>query len=302
MNSNKLHISVPSRFQDNFGDPINQILKILPELNKEWKEIIVDFTASNFLVPHYLGPLSCILQMHREKGVDITIINETSYMKVVHFKNGFFQLPYSNEDISFESYKNKTFIPVIHFPTSNIAQNENFRQKVLNAVDDILKKQLNLSVNILQAIYYMLAELTQNIVDHSEISFGTIFAQFYPEKKYFDLSICDAGNGLYKSYVNTGKHSPNSNTEAINFAVYGKSTKNIPESRGFGLNTSRNMLTKGLKGQFFLMTGNGFFIQNNNIEEIVSLDENIEFKGCMLNLRIPLLESADFSIYSFTDL
>ena len=34
---------VPERFSDNFGDPFKRILEILPEINKDWDEIIVDF-------------------------------------------------------------------------------------------------------------------------------------------------------------------------------------------------------------------------------------------------------------------
>jgi hypothetical protein len=301
--SNKiLHIEVPETFRDNFGDPINHILKILPKLNKDWETIVVDFGKNKFLVPHYLGPLSCILEEKRKRGIEIKVINETTYAQTVHFENGFFQPPFSEENISFEAYKHKTFIPVIHFPTSKLAQDSKFRDNLLSAVNQILKKQLKLPINILSAIYYMLDELTQNIVDHSEISFGTIFGQFYPGKKYLDLNICDSGNGLYKSYINSGKHNPISNKEAINFGVYGKSTKNIPESRGFGLNTSRNMLTKGMGGQFFLMTGNGFFIQNSNIEEIITLDDQMAFNGCMLNLRIPLIDAKDFDIHKYTSL
>lgn len=302
--SNKiLHIEVPETFRDNFGDPINHILKILPELNNDWQTIVVDFGKNKFLVPHYLGPLACILEEKRKKGIEVKVINETSYTQTVRFKDGYFQLPYNDENISLDVYVHKTFIPVIHFPTSKLAQDSLFRDSILSAVNQILKKQLKLPINILSAIYYMLDELTQNIVDHSETSFGTIFAQFYSGKKYLDLSICDAGKGLYQSYIDSGKHKPTSNSDAINHGVYGKSTKDIPESRGFGLNTSRTMLTQGMKGQFFLMTGNGFFYQNENKEEIIALDEEyIEFKGCMINLRIPLFESAEFSMHSFTDL
>lgn len=302
MKNKSLLISVPSRFQDNFGDPINQILRILPNLNNEWDEIVVDFSESNFLVPHYLGPLSCILKSEKRKGVKIKVLNETSYLRTVHFTDGINDLSNSLDFITFDKYRIKSFIPIIHFPTSTIKSDAIFRENLLAAVNDLLKIQLKLPINVLQAIYYMIDELTQNIVDHSEISFGTIFAQFYPGKKYLDLNICDSGNGLYKSYINSGKHNPISNKEAINFGVYGKSTKNITESRGFGLNTSRNMLTKGMGGQFFLMTGNGFFIQNSSIEEIITLDDQMAFNGCMLNLRIPLIDSKDFDIHKYTGL
>ncbi len=295
---------VPERFSDNFGDPINKLLTILPDLNKHWEEIVIDFGQNKFMVPHYLGPLSCILKMKKNQGVKILIINENSYLEAVQFKNGFLDLSSSiqYQQNAFIYFQDKTYIPIIHFPTSLLKNESEYRDSILSAVNSILKQQLKLPLNVLEAIYYLLDELTQNIVDHSAISFGTVFAQFYNEKKSLDLSICDAGKGLYQSYVDNIKHKPTSNEEAINFGVYGKSTKNIPESRGFGLNTSRNMLTKGLNGNFFMMTGNGFFIQNNEREEIVTTKGELTFNGCMLNLRIPLFEMIDFTIHSYTDL
>ncbi len=299
-----LTIKVPERFDDSFGDAINKFLKILPDLNVDLDEIIVDFEGNKFIVPHYIGPLSCLLRHKKNQGTKISVINESSYLKTIHFHEDFLDLTNSevNHSLSFEYYESKSYIPIIHFPTSSLKQQAEFRENVLTAVNSILKKQLNLPINLLSGIYYMLDELTQNIVDHSAISFGTVFLQFYPEKKYLDLSICDMGKGLLQSYLDSGKHNPKSNAEAINFGVYGKSTKNIPESRGFGLNTTRNMLTKGLKGQFFMMTGNGFFMQNHEKEEIISINEQIEFKGCMLNLRIPLYRNDNFTIHSYTDL
>ncbi len=302
MENNALIIKVPSRFLDNFGNPINEIIRILPQLNESWSEIIVDFCDCIFLAPHYLGALSCILKMKEEEGVKITLHNESSYLHTIHFKNGFKIDTHTNQEISLENFQTKTYIPIIHFTTSNLKNESVDREQILTAVNSILKNQLKLPINILMGVYYLLDELTQNIVDHSGASSGTIFAQFYPDKKYLDLTICDCGKGLYASYLESDKHKPNSNSEAINFGVYGKSTKNIPESRGFGLNTSRNMLTKGLNGQFFLMTGNDFFIQSAEKEEIINLNDKFDFHGCMIILRIPLFNLEDFSIHTFTDL
>lgn len=297
-------LTVPERFQDNFGDPINKLLTILPDLNKNWEVIVIDFGQNKFMVPHYLGPLSCLLKMKKNQGVEILVLNENSYLEAVQFKNGFLNFSSSNQpqQNTFIYFHDKTYLPIIHFPTSQLKNESEYRDSILSAVNSILKKQLKLPINVLEAIYYLLDELTQNIVDHSAISFGTVFAQFYNEKKYLDLSICDTGKGLYQSYIDNNKHQPTSNEEAINFGVYGKSTKNIPESRGFGLNTSRNMLTKGLNGNFFMMTGNGFFLQNNEREEIITTKDDLTFNGCMLNLRIPLFEKTDFTIHSYTDL
>ena len=293
-------IHVPERFTDNFGDPLKKFLEILPELNQEWDEIVVDFQDSKFLVPHYLGPLSNILKQKLAQGTTITIVNESGYLKTIHFPFGL-EID-EGQIISLEYYSDKTYIPIIHFPTA-LTQNEaSLREHILSTINSLLKQQLQLPINVLMGFYYMIDELTQNIVDHSEESFGTIFAQFYRDKNYMDLSICDCGKGLFQTYLDSGKHHPKTNVEAINFGVYGKSTKNIAESRGFGLNTSRNMLTKGLNGKFLMMTNSDFFIQTSNREEIIGLPTKMSYEGCMLNLRIPIFNIEEFTINSYTDL
>lgn len=305
-NLSKLVIEVPERFSDNFGDPFRYILQILPDLNLHWDEIVVDFRNSKFIVPHYLGPLSCILKKKSNEGVKITILDSHtgSYLNTVQFPFGL-DLNHGHSDelkFKFKSYSSKTYLPIVHFPTGAIRQEADTRINVLSAIDALLKEQLKLPINVLQAFYYFLEELTQNVVDHSGVNSGMVFAQFYPDKNYLDLSICDAGKGIYHSYLTNSKHRPQSNTEALNFAVYGKSTKDIPESRGFGLNTSRSMLVKGMQGKFLLMSGNDFFVQTINREEIISLDVKDYFPGCMLNLRIPIFRSESFTIHSYTNL
>ena len=44
----RFYIKVPERFDDSFGDAINKFLKILPDLNGDLDEIIVDFEGNKF--------------------------------------------------------------------------------------------------------------------------------------------------------------------------------------------------------------------------------------------------------------
>lgn len=297
----KLTITVPERFKENFGNPFSEIIKLLPELNDDWDEIIVDFQQSKFLVPHYLGPLSCMLFKKAQEGIIIKIINAPSYLSTIHFFQGL-DFGQSYDQIDLSSYNNKTYLPIIHFPTGLDTKDAESRVAILSAIDSLLKIQLKLPISVLQAFYYFLDELTQNIVDHSGLNFGTVFAQFYPEKGYLDLSICDAGDGVFESYQVSPKFHPRNNKEAINFAVFGRSTKDIPESRGFGLITSRNMLVQGLKGKFLLASGDDFFVQipdSKENGEIISLPENSKYVGCMIMLRIPVFVPSNFDIYKY---
>ena len=147
----------------------------------------------------------------------------------------------------------------------------------------------------------MIDELTQNIVDHSGTEKGMIFAQFFQSKNFMDICIFDTGKGLFQSYIDSDKHKPKNDSEALNFAVYGKSTKDIPESRGFGLSTSRDMLVNGLKGKFFIMSGNSFFIQTAVKEEVVTVPELYSMKGCYIAMRVPILDNQRFNPYDYME-
>jgi len=74
---------------------------------------------------------------------------------------------------------------------------------------------------------------------------------------------------------------------ALEQAINGKSTKQITETRGYGIDTSRRMLVDGLKGKYFLLSGTAMYIYTNDFEQIVPLVRNVEWSGTMLALRIP---------------
>lgn len=302
--SSELKIKVPVRFSDNFGEPFIELLKIIEQLNQiqNLSDIQVDFTENKFAGPFYLGPLSCILQGLKSTEVNINVQHSSSYLETILFPFGFSDLKNEGIEEKFKMYHQKTYTPIIHFPTSLLKKESDKRDSVISALNSILKTQLNLPINILQAFYYFIDELTQNVVDHSDVNSGTVFAQYYPEKNYLDLCICDKGKGIYQTYIDSGKQQPKNNTEAINFAIYGKSTKDIPESRGFGLNTTRKMLTQGLGGKFLLFSGSDAFIQTNKREEIIPLQSSMAFSGCIINLRIPVFNLSSFTIHSFIDI
>jgi hypothetical protein len=116
-----------------------------------------------------------------------------------------------------------------------------------------------------------------------------------------DICIVDNGIGLLQGYINSGKYDVASDEDAINLVVRGKSTKDLPESRGFGLSTSRKMLVEGLKGKFLLFSGSAMFIQTIEKEEIASFETNFKFNGCYVALRIPTFNNKEFDFYKYIE-
>lgn len=148
---------------------------------------------------------------------------------------------------------------------------------------------------------YFLGELTDNINEHSLAAEGYVFAQYYPNSNYLDLCVCDAGQGILQSYLNDPKFYPKSEAEAIQLALSGRSTKDRPEARGFGITTTRNMLVNGLRGKLFLWSGNTTYLQTVSKEAIVSIDGNGHFQGTFIALRLPTVISNNFDFYKFIE-
>lgn len=306
----ELTLNIPSSVSDNFGEPIKFIMESVNLINTgNFKSINVDFSNCRFANPFIIGGIISLMESQKEKGVDVTFSfnegneNFSNYIKTICFPKGFNynNYPMNELDKVLYPYHNKNYIPLMFFPTSITDAESKLREKIISAINSIFKKQLNLSGAVLQAIYYLVDELTQNIVDHSNSEKGIVFAQYYPSKNYMDICISDFGKGLFKSYLDSGKHNPASNEEAVNFAVFGKSTKDLPESRGFGISTSRKMLVEGLKGKFFIYSGTTFFNQNIEKQELISLSDNLDYKGCYIALRVPILDNKQFNFYNFIE-
>lgn len=303
-----LTLKIASRVSDDFGNPISSLMHYISELNSkpEETEIILDFSEVKFTSPFILGGLSAEVAKLKAEGKSVSVLTNgtvESYLETVYFPDGFSTTEANVENIEAKllSYHRKNFIPIVAFPATNRNAENKVREKMLSAVNSIFKTQLKLTGDVLEAVYYLVAELTQNVADHSGIDRGLIVAQFYPTKNYMDVCIADCGKGLRQSYVDSGSFSPDNDEEAIKLALNGKSTKPEAGSRGFGIPTSRKMLTKGLKGKFFMWTGNAFIYQNIEKEEIISVPEQFYRRGCLVALRIPIFANTQFKFYNYLE-
>ncbi|MEO6882415.1 MAG: hypothetical protein ABI199_00170 [Bacteroidia bacterium] len=308
---NKITLNIPKRGSDNFLEPIYNFMNFVSILNQNEVDILeIDFSKCKFANPFIIGGAASLANSHNQKGgekskVITNSVNEefSNYLDTISFYDGFnySECNLDELDNALRSYYTKTYIPIVCFPTGKTEHEVKIREKIITAINNIIKNQLGLKQEQFTAIAYLIDELTQNIVEHSGSEKGILFAQFYPTKNYMDVCIVDYGKGLFQSYIDSGKHHPKSEEEAINFAVFGKSTKDLAESRGFGISTSREMLVTGLKGKFFLYSGGTFYIQTLEQQEVLSLLDEYNYKGCYIALRIPVIQQDDFNFYNFVE-
>lgn len=301
-------IQMPVRTHENFGDSISKLIKTLSDISSIGvEEIILDFTGAKILNPFFLCGLACVIQRLQDSGKKFVLNHDkhssiNSYLSTIFFPSTLIPLSDNAYNLkTLKKYKSKTYIPLISFKTGSDDNSTLVRENILSSISELLKNQLKFSEVQRQPLSYFLDELTNNINDHSDASRGYVFAQFYPNSNYLDLCICDAGKGIYRSFLDNPKFHPVNDIEAMQLALSGNSTKDRPEARGFGISTTRNMLVNGLKGIVFIWSGNTTFLQAINKEAIVNIGENGYFQGTFIALRLPMIIPGEFNFYNFVE-
>jgi len=227
-----------------------------------------------------------------------------NYLNAVQFPNCVNPFLLNEDEYStfLERYKQRNYIPITIYCRTESEELNGKREKFISAVNGMLFARCNLKRDILSAVRYLISEALDNILEHSKAEFGVIFIQYYPKLGYIDLIIGDCGIGLLGSYQTRKDRYPNIVTysDAIQRAINGESTKDIPESRGFGISTSRKMLVEGLKGIYFLMSGSTFYVEHGKGKNIVSIPD-FDWNGALLALRIPFMNLDNFNFYDYVE-
>lgn len=244
----------------NFGSPIGELVRTCTEIeDAKDDQIVVDLSSCRFSNPFLLLGIYLFYERCKAKGYHIdlnaTIKNNyfSEYLNLTYFNSGGFKPDdYSAGDynVIFDSYRNKTYLPLTNFPAGLDSASSDVRERVLEFMSKRIKERLNLDGQLYSAVAFLLDKAVNNIRDHSRTNRGYLFTQFYPSKNYLDVCIADTGASILGSYQAVGRDDIISHEQAVQAALSGDSTKDDP-SRGFGIRTSRKMLVKGLGGHYF---------------------------------------------------
>ena len=239
----------------NTDDPLKQIqgcIDIINEIDKaELKngEILdLDFSDVEWILPCSVLLLSNKI-IEACKKIDIRILPPKTkevydYLARIGFPLGC-------------KLEGDTFLPINHF--SNKDNINEHISKISKHIENKIDKNFGFSVN------YLLAELSDNIEQHSQFTQASIMTQYYPDKEYIDVGIFDNGISIPALFEKKGlKFSDD--CDAIKKAIEGISTKE-ESGRGFGLRTSKNLVLEGLNGEMYILSRKGALILNPKNKE-----------------------------------
>jgi len=242
---------------------LQEYIKFCKIREKAERTNIIDLSSCSWFYPTSLLPLADFLRDNKSSMEYISPLSSVqSYISTVTKKS------YS---------KGATYVPIINLPQDKNQANE---------IIDILQNLHNNGKDYggRDAFTYLVAELIDNVYQHSEFSNACVMAQRYERKGFVEITIFDNGISIPISFENA-RHRFSYDCYAIVDALNGKSTKNDVE-RGYGLRSLVSLYVKGIGGELLLVSRNGAVYKKKSEEKCYNIEGTYRLAGTLVSIRI----------------
>lgn len=261
-------------------DPVGQITESLKVINQmeiayeKREKIILDFSYLDWILPCSAILISNKILEFISKNIEIQI-KFPKNQKVVDYLTdiGF---PGGNKEGS------ETYVPISHF-----SRKENEPNQINQEVNKLFKKiEGRIPYEFGDSVKIILSELSDNIDIHSQYSYASLMAQYYPTKRWLDISVHDNGISIPKNF-DIHKISYRTDSHAIMQALAGEiSTKKDEIMRGFGLKSCRRISTEGMNGILLVVSRKGILLFQTGKDTCFHDLSDCSLKGTSLYFRI----------------
>lgn len=285
-----MDISIKTTRSEEFRPILLTLGENLARLNdlKKKETNYIDLGEINWVSPLSILPLAAFLRNKVEKKYPISIIYPedrqcSTYLKTIRFYKGISSAQ--------ELKKQKSYIPI----AAVSGERKNIRQRdlIISYLAELLLKSTGCKKGLANALSYPITEMFDNIWEHSKSPFGWFLAQYYKNKRYMDICILDTGISIMKSYENSG-HKIENDIDALRMSIEGISTKK--EERGFGLPTTRNLVTRSeFHGKFLLLSGNAGHYASQ--DQSIFFNTGWHWQGTIIAIRINKVAGVDIYKY-----
>lgn len=164
---------------------------------------------------------------------------------------------------------------------ANIPRESSEINDPLQAIYDMEAKMQHGSIQ--SAFAYAVNELVSNIYEHSRFKRAMVLGQRYDAKGFMDISFFDDGITIPSTLRRKGL---SGRSGMIRRALNGASVKG---GRGYGLRTTSELITRGLRSSFFIASGEEavYGIGGGGILPY-RLREEAVMQGTLITVRMPL--------------
>jgi hypothetical protein len=155
------------------------------------------------------------------------------------------------------------------------------------------------------AFKYLIAEMVDNVYQHSRFSNAFVMAQRYDKKGFVEIAIIDDGITIGGSLRSSGMRIDDDAQAIVRILNEGISAKGT-DTRGYGIRSNARMFTEGLKGVVLIVSGCGAVelafsepdlgVRQNNYH---LTQGSSSLNGTLVSVRIPF-PSEKVDVYEYT--
>ena len=297
-------VTIPNVTEEaRIGFSFNHLIKVIHETDAT-DDVQWDFANIIKLHPFFIAPLA-IYKNTSGKNIECvniplqlqSYLNGICFDRMLHFGD---EKKEVIEEV-LHHYDDRSFIPLCSFEMTD--SNKDIFGSLLK---NTLLRQVSFDRSGNSSLSYLISELLDNIYEHSQSPRGYIFSQYDEKEKVINLCIADTGITVAGSFKNAGlfqKEIDGNEAEALKLANEGYSTKNRPqaENRGYGISTSKSMLVSGMKGAFFMLSGNAFHRFEKGKNDYINFRNIFRWNGTIILMTIPTILPESFNYINYLE-
>lgn len=206
------------------------------------------------------------------------------------------QMPLSSFNVFLSQNHGKNWMPVVEFPTTS--NDTDIKNAITSAIEDFIILESGIDKNLVPALKYIVDENIDNITEHADTPNGYVCAAW--DDNTVTVCIADAGKTIYGSYVDGNFEQVFSDQSALQAAISGVSTKNLPgaENRGYGISTSADMIVRGMDSTLIILSGRGLFFHDGQWSDFTELPESVFMPGTLVCFKMPI-HKTEFNLYNY---
>lgn len=256
---------------------IKESLELISKIEKVFarrEEIHLDLSDANWVLPCSVILLSGKITEILEQGAKIDYIPPKNKLVKEWLSNIGFPLGKQKDG--------STYVSIKHF-----ANNLSDKDQVNREANELLKKMGDkIPDKFGSSVLYIVGELSDNIDEHSQFTFASLMAQYFPHKEHLDIAVFDNGVTIpllfEKNNIKFDKDS-----EAILKAVSGEiTTKKGEEMRGYGLKSCKDIATEEIKGELHIISRKGAILLKSQQKPQLYDFDDASLKGTFLYFRL----------------
>lgn len=274
-----INIKLPFQFnRKTMYDVIDEILT--SDLEVKHSRVALDFSRVRFIDPTAITVLSNLIEFLTKNRVKIDYLNYGVKSDGNKFLDdcGFFKRYIGKQVFSGAALRQSTL------PLELIQHSRSF-EWIHHKFSPWIEAKVGRTDESFTQIKTCLGEVFNNIRDHSGENVGSIFAQYYPNKKLVMLSISDFGRGIPTNVRK--KHVEYTDEQCIMKATeQGFTTKSTPVNQGVGLYVLTNNVVQHNGGVIWInsLKGSAKCISSASGVKIIPYKEPISYPGTLLEL------------------